>query len=206
MKEKHAIPQASQLILHPADSEHVYMLTSGQLELNNYVNTEAKYTKFAYSSLFGFTIERGRYGIKHAACDSMLLLSENDDYWRGRRDCELVSVYDDYIWSRWSPWHDVHTDTAYPLREWHVRVHRVDSARNLKSVEGGFAVMSGTDIFIPDDDRESRLCAGNGTSVIRDLSPYTRRVPGYVVTRPTAALCLLSVQQFPPYQGWFHRE
>lgn len=202
MKEKHAIPQASQLIMHPADSEHVYMLTSGQLELNNYVNTEAKYTKFAYSSLFGFTIERGRYGIKHAACDSMLLLSENDDYWRGRRDCELVSVHDDYIWSRWSPWHDVHTDTwLIPCGEWHVRIHRVDSARNLKSVEGGFAVMNGTDIFTPDDDRESRLCAGNGTSVIRDLSPYIRRVSGYVITPPNSSIMFAECAAIPTLSG-----
>ncbi len=53
------------------DSQHVVMLTAGQLELNNYVNTEAKYTKFAYSSRFGFTLERGRFGLKHDACDSI---------------------------------------------------------------------------------------------------------------------------------------
>ena len=81
------------------------MLTSGQLELNNYVNTEAKYTRFAYSSRFGFTLERGRYGLKHAACDSMLLLSDNDNYWRGRRECEEVTVAENAIFCRWSPWY-----------------------------------------------------------------------------------------------------
>lgn len=178
------------------------MLTSGQLELNNYVNTEAKYTKFAYSCLFGFTIERGRYGIKHAACDSMLLLSENDDYWRGRRGCDLVSVHDDYIQSRWSPWHDVHIDTwLVPCGEWHVRVHRIDSARNLKAVEGGFAVMNGADIFTPGDDRESHLCAGNGSSVIRDLSPYARRVPGYVVTPPNSSIMFAECGAIPTLSG-----
>ena len=62
--------------MHADNSQHVTMLTAGQLELNNYVNTEAKYTKFAYSSRFGFTLEQGRFGLKHAACDSMLLLAE----------------------------------------------------------------------------------------------------------------------------------
>ena len=202
LQEKHTIPQAAQIVVHPAESPHVYMLTSGQLELNNYVNTEAKYTKFAYSSLFGFTIERGRYGIKHAACDSMLLLCENDDYWRGRRECEQVVVNNDYIWSRWSPWHDVHINTwLIPCGEWHLRVHRIDSARDLKAVEGGFAVMNGTDIFTPGDERDSLLCSVNGSSVIRDLSPYARRLPGYVVTPPNSSIMFAECAAIPTLSG-----
>lgn len=102
--------------MHSTNSQHVTMLTAGQLELNNYVNTEAKYTKFAYSSRFGFTIERRRFGLKHAACDSMLLLADGDNYFRGRRECDAVRVDENYIYSRWSPWHDVHIETANPLR------------------------------------------------------------------------------------------
>lgn len=67
LAEKHVIPKAQQILIHAPQSQHVTLLTAGQLELNNYVNTEAKYTKFAYSSRFGFTIERGRYGLKHAS-------------------------------------------------------------------------------------------------------------------------------------------
>ncbi|WP_129544606.1 DUF2264 domain-containing protein [Serratia sp. 1D1416] len=199
---KHVIPQASQIILHPQNGGHVYMLTSGQLELNNYVNTEAKYTKFAYSTEFGFTIERGRYGIKHAACDSMLLLCEHDNYWRGRRDCEQILIHDNYIWSHWSPWHDVHIDTwLIPCDEWHVRIHRLDSARDLQTVEGGFAVMNGADIVIPRDDRESLLCAGNGTSLIQDLSPYTPRQPGCVVTPPNSSIMFAECAAIPVLTG-----
>jgi hypothetical protein len=87
LAEKRVIPHAQQILMHAGQSQHVTMLTAGQLELNNYVNTEAKYTKFAYSSRFGFTIERGRFGLKHAACDSMLLLADGDNYFRGRREC-----------------------------------------------------------------------------------------------------------------------
>ena len=53
------IHPAQHILMHADNSQHVTMLTAGQLELNNYVNTEAKYTKFAYSSRFGFTLERG---------------------------------------------------------------------------------------------------------------------------------------------------
>lgn len=100
LDDVHVIAPAQQVLQHSEHSQHVVMLTSGQLELNNYVNTDAKYTKFAYSSRFGFTIERGRYGIKHAASDSMLLLAENDNHWRGRRECESVEIQESAIVSR----------------------------------------------------------------------------------------------------------
>lgn len=202
LEEKHAITHAAQIVLHPKNDGHVYMLTSGQLELNNYVNTEAKYTKFAYSSLFGFTIERGRFGSKHAACDSMLLLCENDDYWRGRRDCEQVLVQDDYIWSRWSPWHDVHIDTwLIPCGEWHVRVHRIDSARALKTLEGGFAVINHAGVFTPSDGRDSLLHASNGTSLIHEASPLYHREPGHIVTPPNSSIVFAECAAIPTLSG-----
>lgn len=85
---------------------HLRLLTSGQLELNNFVNTEAKYCKFAYSTRYAFTVERGRLGLSHARPDSMLWLSEKDNYWRGRRDCQQVTVTENQIYSRWKPWND----------------------------------------------------------------------------------------------------
>ncbi|WP_261847327.1 DUF2264 domain-containing protein [Pectobacterium araliae] len=202
LEEKHIIPEASQIVVHPDNSAHIYMLTSGQLELNNYVNTEAKYTKFAYSGEFGFTIERGRYGIKHAACDSMLLLCDNDEYWRGRRECEHVSIQPDYIWSRWSPWHDVHIDTwLIPCGEWHIRIHRIDSKRDLKTVEGGFAVMNEVAVFVPENDRESLLRARNGTSSLYDLSSFYPRETGYVVTPPNSSIMFAECAAIPTLSG-----
>jgi len=44
---RRVVPHAGQILVHTADSRHVYMLTSGQLELNNYVNTEANLVYFA---------------------------------------------------------------------------------------------------------------------------------------------------------------
>ena len=193
--EKRVIPHAAQILQHSEHSEHVMMLTSGQLELNNYVNTEAKYTKFAYSSRFGFTIERGRYGIKHAACDSMLLLADGDGYYRGRRQCDEVRVDENFIWSRWAPWHDVMIETwLVPFGEWHLRLHRINSARTLQTVEGGFAVMKA----------EPRLCecgcllaACNGTSVIVDLSPSIVRQPDSVVTPPNSSIMFPECASIP---------
>ncbi|MGF3809549.1 DUF2264 domain-containing protein [Enterobacter mori] len=186
LAEKHVIPHAQQILIHAEKSQHVTMLTAGQLELNNYVNTDAKYTKFAYSSRFGFTIERGRFGLKHAACDSMLLLADGDDYYRGRRECEAVRVDENYLYSRWSPWHDVHIDTwQVPFGEWHLRLHRINSARALQTAEGGFAVMK-TEHQIR--ERGCYLAAGNGSSAIVDLSPAITRLPDSIVTPPNSSI------------------
>ncbi|MHA0864202.1 DUF2264 domain-containing protein [Enterobacter wuhouensis] len=186
LAEKHVIPHAQQILIHAEKSQHVTLLTAGQLELNNYVNTDAKYTKFAYSSRFGFTIERGRFGLKHAACDSMLLLADGDNYYRGRRECEAVRVDENYLYSRWSPWHDVHIDTwQIPFGEWHLRLHRINSARTLQTAEGGFAVMK-TEHQIR--ERGCYLAAENGSSAIVDLSPAITRLPDSIVTPPNSSI------------------
>ena len=192
LAEKRVIPHAQQILIH---TDHVTLLTAGQLELNNYVNTEAKYTKFAYSSRFGFTIERGRFGLKHAACDSMLLLADGDNYFRGRRECETVRVDENYIFSRWSPWHDVHIDSwLVPFGEWHLRLHRITSARTLQTVEGGFAVMK-TEPQL--HGRGSYLSADNGSSAIVDLSPAISRQPDSVVTPPNSSIMFAGCATIP---------
>lgn len=194
-----AIVPAQQILQHSEGSQHVVMLTSGQLELNNYVNTDAKYTKFAYSSRFGFTIERGRYGIKHAACDSMLLLSDNDNYWRGRRECESVEVLENAIVSRWSPWHDVAITTwLIPAGEWHVRVHRITTARHLQSVEGGFAVMNAQPHL---SAGQCCIVARNGVSVIADLPAGLSRQSDCVVTPPNSSIMFAECAAIPVLRG-----
>jgi len=192
LTETRVIPHAQQILIH---TDHVTLLTAGQLELNNYVNTEAKYTKFAYSSRFGFTIERGRFGLKHAACDSMLLLADGDNYFRGRRECEAVRIDENYIFSRWSPWHDVHIESwLVPFGEWHLRLHRINSARTLQTVEGGFAVMKAEPQL---SERGSYLSAANGNSAIVDLSPAVTRQPDCVVTPPNSSVMFADCAAIP---------
>ena len=195
LAQTRAIPHAGQILQHSEHSAHVTMLTSGQLELNNYVNTEAKYTKFAYSSRFGFTIERGRYGLKHAACDSMLLLADGDNYFRGRRDCEQVRVDENAIFSRWLPWHDVTIETwLVPFGEWHIRLHRINSARVLQTVEGGFAVMKAEHQL---HGRGCVIAASNGSSTIVDLSPVMSRSPDSIITPPNSSIMFAECAAIP---------
>lgn len=198
LARQRSIPQAAQILVHDAEAEHVYMLTSGQLELNNYVNTEAKYTKFAYSNLFGFTIERGRYALNHAAGDSMLLLAEQDGYYRGRRECSAVATHADYIVSHWRPWHDVAITTwLVACGDWHLRVHHINSARTLHSAEGGFAVPYRRTTPCHCADGISSIDDVDGFSTLHDLGPLGHRTATTVITPPNSNILFAETAAIP---------
>lgn len=195
----HAIPHAAQVLVHQRD--HLWMLTSGQLELNNFVNTEAKYCKFAYSTRFGFTVERGRYGLAHASPDSMLLLCEHDNYWRGRRECQRVVVGDNHIYSRWLPWGDVAVDTwLVALGDWQVRIHRVETARSLACAEGGFSMTARPQ---PTQQTDAGLCHVQNdvdASAIYCLSAQPRHGE-VVLTPPNSNLLFAERAAVPVLRG-----
>lgn len=201
LNSPHCIAHANQILVRDETQRHVVMLTSGQLELNNFVNTEAKYTKFAYSSQFGFTLDRGRYGLNHAGCDSMLVLSEHDGYYRGRRGCEETQIRQDVIYSRWLPWHDVEVKTwLIPCSEGHLRLHHVTTARDLDAVEGGFAVVHDrqTQAIVGDHAASVRITASNGVSQIASLgNDGTPREAATVVTPPNSSIMFAETASIP---------
>ncbi|EPQ3461568.1 DUF2264 domain-containing protein [Klebsiella aerogenes] len=196
---QNTIAHADQVLVHQAD--HLWMLTSGQLELNNFVNTEAKYCKFAYSTRFGFTIERGRYGLNHAAPDSMLLLAEKDNYWRGRRECQKVVTADGTIYSRWLPWRDVVIDSwLLALGDWQLRVHRITTHRALDCAEGGFSLANRP---LPQaQERDGACCLRNARdiSAIFCLHPHARRGET-VLTPPNSNLLFAERAAVPVLRG-----
>lgn len=196
----HSIAHANQILMRDAESQHVVMLTSGQLELNNFVNTEAKYTKFAYSSQFGFTLDRGRFGLNHAGCDSMLMLSEGDGYFRGRRECVETRITDSLIYSRWLPWHDVSVRTwLIPCGDWHLRVHHLENQRALDTAEGGFGVIwdPATKTETAANQQAITVSARNGISRIVSVDEVTSREATTVVTPPNSSVMFAETAVIP---------
>lgn len=127
--------------------KHVIVYTAGQHAEFEPVHGAAKYEKFAYSNVFGFSVPRGEFGLEQGAYDSMLALSEGDNYYRVRRKCEEVKVEKDYIFSRWKPWKDVEIQTwIIPYEGNHVRIHKIKTRRELDTAEGGFAISREKDI------------------------------------------------------------
>lgn len=140
------------------EGRHVFVITSGQHAGFEPVHCAPKYGKFVYSTLFGFSVPRGEYGLQQLAADSMLALSEGDNLYRVRRKTVEYKTEDKYIYSKWLPWKDVEVRTwLVPVDSWHVRIHYIKSGRSLDIAEGGFAIAREKELLIPSSDSIEQL-------------------------------------------------
>jgi hypothetical protein len=101
----------------------------------------AKYAKFAYSTRAGFSVSLDSHSLEHGAFDSTLALSDDGGaHWRTREKVLESFVDGDVVYAQWAPWPDVTIETwLRPAQNgWHVRVHRIVTARDLRTAEGGF--------------------------------------------------------------------
>jgi len=181
------VPHPGQIVINDHHNQHHYLLNAGQFPAKPYNNSESKYGKFAYSSLLGFNLERSRYGIELAACDSMLLFAEGDGYFRGRLRNQHVEIGTSGILAHWAPWPDVQIKTwLIPLTSGHIRVHIIDTRRPLDSVEGGFPVpIVSLSEQVFDAQTGTSYSAEHGCfSRISDLSPLIQRESVQVISPP----------------------
>ncbi len=106
----------------------------------------AKYGKFAYSSVFGFSTESSSGTLEQLAPDNTLVLWRQDRGFKTREAAEVFFVGTDWIWSRWEPWTDTVVETWLLARgAYHLRAHLITCPEPFTSIEGGFAIP------IPDD-------------------------------------------------------
>lgn len=119
---------------------HVFALAAGQ-NAEQFRHGGAKYSKMAYSTAFAFSVPAGGTGLQEFAADSALALSEDGVHWRTRRVPEEVEFIGDVLWTKWQPWPDVTVQTwLWAHLPWQVRVHRIRTARDLITAEGGWAL------------------------------------------------------------------
>ena len=141
-------PDKSRTLPHPhmiaqTDGEHRVLFAAGHPYVNCHTHCGAKYEKFAYSNIFGFSVSKSNWGVGAGGFDSTLALSERDNVFRVKHENKGWEVTDKYIHTVWTPWSDVHIDTyIIPSLPWHVRVHIINSGRELEGFEGGFAYPS----------------------------------------------------------------
>lgn len=188
-QQHHYLVHAEQIIHHDTRNQHLYFLNAGQFPAKNYNNSESKYAKFAYSSLLGFNLERSRYGIEMNACDSMLLVAEQDGYFRGRRTNNETEIHNRYIYCRWQPQSGIFIESwLVPLNCGHLRLHIIDTERNIDTVEGGFPVpVTSLELSNLGDkpycivNRKEKLF-----SCIVDISPSESRFAEVVISPPAS--------------------
>jgi hypothetical protein len=129
------------LLYRQKDTNHVLAFNGGYPNATKHTHSAAKYEKFVYSSVFGFSVQRGETGLATGAFDSTLALSENDGFYRAKFCSEDVEIEEDRLHFKWHPFENVAVETwLFAGAPWHVRVHRISSQRLLNAADGGFAL------------------------------------------------------------------
>ncbi len=158
------VPAPRQILCNHPLSNHHFFLSPAQFVAWPMRATQAKYSKFAYSSAFGFSVPTGPL-VQQIAPDSMLTLSrDRAETWAVKwRFCDEARVAEDSVLIsggssqepvltasvRWYPWGDrtvvVDTVLVPPTSrwpDWHIRIHRIHRSGkgDLQTTEGGFAI------------------------------------------------------------------
>ncbi|CAM0141766.1 hypothetical protein VKS41_004540 [Umbelopsis sp. WA50703] len=153
--------------------QNTVALMSGPQHSPSTVRYQAeKYCKFAYSSRYGFSIDIRRDCFDFAVLDSMIGFSEDGDFFKVRESTK-ARIFENKLYSTWSPWKDVDVETwLIPSGKWHIRVHRVQSGRDLSTIEGGFAISNYEHVGQVDqksDSNKAYVCNSEDFSGIIDL-------------------------------------
>ncbi|KAE8164111.1 hypothetical protein BDV40DRAFT_311167 [Aspergillus tamarii] len=147
---------------HPGGQHH-FMISGGQFCVWPLKATQAKYSKFAYSSAFGFSVPTGLL-LTQIAPDSTIAISRDEgDTWITRWQTTASPIIETFLINKqnvqclrsgWRPWRsgsiEINTLLIPPCDEWpdwHVRVHRIRNTRSesssiekLRFVEGAFSI------------------------------------------------------------------
>ncbi|KAF4974595.1 hypothetical protein FZEAL_8522 [Fusarium zealandicum] len=156
------LPAPRQILCNHPGGNHHFMLSLAQFMSVPFKGAMAKYSKFAYSSSFGFSVPVGGCGLPQIAPDNTLAFSRDGmETWAVKHKCaepefKTATVHGDIPQDvpaatvQWFPWADrcvsVNTTVISPTTrwpDWHIRIHSIKanvSAGILFTAEGGFAI------------------------------------------------------------------
>ncbi|MBQ7793395.1 MAG: DUF2264 domain-containing protein [Clostridia bacterium] len=154
------VVKGARMVLQRKDG-HVFALTSGQWLEWGTMHVAEKYSKFAYSSKYAFSIPRTYCKIEGAGTDSMLTFIK-DGMCHIRRKCLEWRIEDDgTIYSRWSPFAGVEVETCLiPTAEGHIRKHTINSDADYTAYDCAFAEKDGA-VKISGGEEYEIVCVPN---------------------------------------------
>ncbi len=159
----HVIPKADMIIQH--FGSYNVALTAGKINVAHYAE---KYSKFAYSSKYGFSVSRSYINIAYTAADSMLAF-EIDDMIYVRRECTDCGIEDGVVKSKWSPFKGITVETQLiPTADGHIRRHTINSEIDCIAYDSAFATEEGN--ISGDGECITVKCASN-TNI---MDPYAK--------------------------------
>ena len=139
-ENKKLIEKGNMLLLHEQAGRHLLGYTAGMM-IENQAHAQSKYSKFVYSSRFGFSVPKAGYSYEEGAFDSTLAVSRDGEYYRIKGNVNDFKLTKEAVYFQWSPFQEVQIETEiYPFGQWHLRVHEIDTAIPLEIREGGFSV------------------------------------------------------------------
>lgn len=153
--------QAGRAILaHTSDYHHTLMYPFGQSVFNQN-HSAAKYSKFVYSTKFGFSVPKSTYHFYESALDSVLSVSEDDSYYRPKSKDLVFKATEDWVSYEWAPYQDVSIHSIIiPCADYHVRIHQINNRRSLFVYDAGFS-----NLYEQDDKLETKKLASYQSSV-----------------------------------------
>lgn len=124
---------------------HTCAFVPGNYSPKGHGQTPAKYSKFAYDTLFSINVAKSSHELHEAAPDSMLAFVI-DGYTYVRRVCNDFHVEDDYVESVWTPYRGIEvTSRIIPDGNGHRREHIIKSEIDCVAYDCGYAVQIDVD-------------------------------------------------------------
>jgi len=122
---------------------------AGVCEKYGHGHVPEKYSKFAYSTRFGFSVARSQIILHENAPDSSLaFVIDGDDYVFVRKYSDQYEVLEDRVISSWHPFPGISvTTTIVPQEYGHLRVHEIESQYDCTAYDCGFAVKKFADEY-----------------------------------------------------------
>ena len=146
--------------------ENVVALVPGRLVADGHSQTVEKYSKFAYSSKFGFSIMRSNVTLAECAPDSMLAFEAYGYFFVKDVIDPDFTVSDERLIFSWSPIKGIHVKTTIePTQTGHIRTHEITSDVECKAYDCGFAVST-------DDRKPYSRTENEDTSCVENEDGY----------------------------------
>ncbi len=164
------IPEA-RMVIQRKDG-HAYALTSGQWVDWLPAHVAEKYSKFIYSTKYGFSTPRSYFDLKNAGTDNMLAFEpDNEKMYFVRRKClDYRMEADGTIYSKWSPYSGVTVETyLIPTETGHKRCHVVNCEKTCIAYDCGFSGVDVTASILGEGELVDIKCTPN-TNVLFPLT------------------------------------
>lgn len=169
------VPMLLQRSVRYGHCDQVTALVPGKTSHEGHSHNIEKYSKFAYSSKFGFSIARSNVSLEENAPDSTLAFVIDGFVYTKNRTEEGYMIDEDHIEMHWSPVRGIDVITILrPTEKGHIREHMVNVSEDLykdveiKAYDCGFAIPEQPAFAKTDSESHS-----SGESNLDSVSDFT---------------------------------